>query len=505
MVWNTCAAMYLVHRLTGRLVELLQRATRASSWAAVVPSTETCHVFHVFVQRRSSVACLATPRHFHLSTRSSSSGSDRHPVVSNQDAAAAAINEELREVYRSILSQFRGVGYCFAYGSGVFPQTTSSPSISDAEFRKVHPNPPRPLVQAQGGSPKMVDLIFGVLHTEHFHSLNIKDHPEHYSFLGSMGAQYVAAAQDRWGAGVYFHPYVTVNGIQIKYGVTSLANLVRDLSTWDTLYLAGRLQKPVRIVRDHPQVRFANQQNLMAAVRTAQLLLPQTFDEMQLYRTIAGLSYLGDPRMALPTESPTKVSDIVTNNIVHFRRLYAPIIANLPAIWFCDEHGNHQHNQYQRKHQQYHENHNNPPSEAAFIGDPAWLADKTANYSLQQDMEPNRRADIVQRLPPAFRNRLYFRYQRALGIPPDAFDGMTKTTTTTPVRKRVATTTEFDMRVVAQGEEELQRAVRAVVGQTVKWPATTQSMKGLLSAGVLRSVRYFGEKVGKWSAGRMKK
>ena len=35
---------------------------------------------------------------------------------------------------------------------------------------------------------------------------------------------------------------------QIKYGVISRADLEADLMTWSTLYLAGRLHKPVRLL-----------------------------------------------------------------------------------------------------------------------------------------------------------------------------------------------------------------------------------------------------------------
>lgn len=33
---------------------------------------------------------------------------------------------------------------------------------------------------------------------------------------------------------------------KIKYGVISVDNLVKDVYTWQRLYIGGRLQKPVR-------------------------------------------------------------------------------------------------------------------------------------------------------------------------------------------------------------------------------------------------------------------
>jgi mitochondrial translocator assembly and maintenance protein 41 len=49
----------------------------------------------------------------------------------------------------------------------------------------------------------------------------------------------------------------------------------------------------VKILRDEPRVRLANQVNLFSALRTAMLLLPEEFTEFELYSTIASLSYMG--------------------------------------------------------------------------------------------------------------------------------------------------------------------------------------------------------------------
>src|SRR3978361_1307305 len=174
----------------------------------------------------------------------------------------------------------------------------------------------------------MIDFIFGVSYTQHWHSLNLTQHRDHYSALGSLGSGATSWVQDKLGAGVYFNPYVTVNGTLIKYGVVNLDTLCTDLSEWTTLYLAGRLHKPVKILRDDPRVRLANQDNLIFALRTALLLLPSDFNEHQLYGTIASISYMGDPRMSLPTENPNKVANIVLNQLPNFRRLYAPLIEN---------------------------------------------------------------------------------------------------------------------------------------------------------------------------------
>ncbi|KYK61293.1 MMP37-like protein [Drechmeria coniospora] len=387
------------------------------------------------------------------------------------------INYELKEALRIMLRQFNApIVYCFAYGSGVFPQEdVSGRSITEAEFRAVHPKPPEALVKAQKGSPKMIDFIFGVSHTEHWHSINMKQHRDHYSAIASLGSGLVSRVQD-WGAGVYFNPYIEMNGMLIKYGVTSIQNLVKDLSTWDNLYLAGRLQKPVKILRDHPQVRLANQHNLIAAVRTAMLLLPPDFTETQLYSAIAGISYLGDPRMALPTENKSKVANIVTNNVVHFRRLYAPLVKTLPNVSFTSP---------------------------VRLDDEDWVLDPKADARLQQDMDPVKRGNMVHRLPSHFRSRLYFQYQKKFAMPRDEFTRMMEASAddaATSIKRRQGG--EFERRIARDDPSQLQRIVRQVIKQTVNWPSTAQSVKGLLMGGCSRSWRYLGEKVDKWRKGR---
>jgi len=116
------------------------------------------------------------------------------------------INDEFKEALRQILWQFRApIRYAFAYGSGVFPQSKEV-AATPSSATSIHSKPPPAVVQAQGGTPKMIDFIFGVSYTQHWHSLNLQQHRDHYSALGSLGSGAVSAVQDKWGAGVYFNP-----------------------------------------------------------------------------------------------------------------------------------------------------------------------------------------------------------------------------------------------------------------------------------------------------------
>lgn len=118
----------------------------------------------------------------------------------------------------------------------------------------------------------------------------------------------------------------------IKYGVTSLDTLCTDLLTWRTLYLAGRMHKPLRIIKDDARVRLTQQVNLTSALRTALLTLPERFSERALFERIAGISYGGDPRMSLPAENRDKVANIVGKQSEQFRDLYRKLALGLPGV-----------------------------------------------------------------------------------------------------------------------------------------------------------------------------
>ena len=109
-------------------------------------------------------------------------------------------------------------------------------------------------------------------------------------------------------------------------------NLCSDLLNWNSLYLAGRMHKPLRIIKDDARVRLTQQVNLTSAVRAALLTLPAEFSEKQLFETIAGISYSGDPRMVLPGENRGKVGNIVRKQGPQFRELYCRLVTGLPGV-----------------------------------------------------------------------------------------------------------------------------------------------------------------------------
>ncbi|KAF2642516.1 mitochondrial import protein-like protein mmp37 [Massarina eburnea CBS 473.64] len=373
-------------------------------------------------------------------------------------------NEEFKRSLRGILRQFPPITYAFAYGSGVFPQTDATAS---RVTHSPHPNPPEAILKWQKGGGKVIDFVLATRFSQHFHSLNLREHRDHYSFVGSMGSAVVSHVQEGYGAGVYFNPYITVNGIMIKYAVVNMQTLQRDLLDWDTLYLAGRLHKPVKILFEEPNIRVANQRNLLSAIRCSLLLLPETFTEKELYSTITGLSYQGDPRMTYGSEHPKKISNIVTHQIKNFRLLYHDLIMSLPNTTYLD---------------------------SAAINKSGWMEDTNQDLKLKQDMNPERRSNIVRRLPKSFREKVYFLYQRKFGIPGREYQEMLEASKDEDakggLKKPVGSA--FDRRIAA--EKDLPEMVTKAINQTVYWPSAVQGIKGIVTAGPLRAWQYLKEK-----------
>ena len=131
-------------------------------------------------------------------------------------------------LYKGILQRFPGnMSLAFSYGSGIFPQNEYSPPSSN-----------------------MLDFVFVVRDPLAWHKRNLEMNKQDYSGLMRFaGAKRIKNLMQNYGAFVYYNTGIPLEGRVIKYGVISEDNLVQDLVKWDTLYVAGRLHKPVHIVQ----------------------------------------------------------------------------------------------------------------------------------------------------------------------------------------------------------------------------------------------------------------
>jgi hypothetical protein len=112
---------------------------------------------------------------------------------------------------QSIIQQFDApIRFCCAYGSAVFPQRSASPT-----------------------NDKQIDLIFGVTHPEHWHSLNLRQNRHHYSSLMRMGGSgVISAVQQSLGASIYYNQGCIIDG-KVKRTTFNLSVIV---------YLDGKIR-----------------------------------------------------------------------------------------------------------------------------------------------------------------------------------------------------------------------------------------------------------------------
>ncbi|KAH9922830.1 Mmp37-domain-containing protein [Epithele typhae] len=310
------------------------------------------------------------------------------------------------------------------------PSTSASASQAKLTRTRLGPTPPPSILRTKP-DPSRTDSTRALLEAV----VARFDAPIRYAFAygrgvrtrgytckrGSGGGKPMLDFMFAIAPGVWFNSMVTMNGVTIKYGVTTVDNLCSDLLNWRSLYLSGRMHKPIRIIKDDARVRLTQQVNLTSAVRTALLTLPAGFSERELFARIAGFSYAGDVRMLLPAENRGKVGNIVRKQAPQFRELYHRLATALPGVH--------------------------------------WPAHADA---LEQDVSPAARAAHLRKLPSHLLARVTGRY----------------------AARRAS-----------------RRARRTKLQGIVRGPSTVQTLKGVVSAGPVKSVQYAAQKVSKWWTG----
>ena len=356
----------------------------------------------------------------------------------------AAPPEHLSE----LLNEFPEVGTAFAYGSAVFPQS----GYTEQQIKA-----------------SMTDLIFCVDDPMAWHQENLRRHPAHYSTLQLLGPAAITAVQERVGAGVYYNTLVRVRGRLIKYGVTSRLTLHDDLLHWRSLYLSGRMHKPVLFLKP-PCSEFmsAARANLRGALAAALLLLPSRFQETELLGSICGISYAGDVRMGVG-ESWGKVSSIVQGQHGALTSLYAGTIAELqqesPGILTAD----------------------------GSVGARAGFS------SFEQDLGLEARCKVLELLPSNARRELFTRLSPNYAALPSAWQTR-DAALAPPPSAELRSAVEGIWRQSAGTDDanlRLADAMRGSLSKIVRRASVGQTLKGVLTAGGAKAGRYAFNKIAK--------
>ncbi|CAO1622323.1 unnamed protein product [Sympodiomycopsis kandeliae] len=363
-----------------------------------------------------------------------------------------------QERLSKILSQFQApIRFAFAYGSGVFPQEEAGPE---------HAKRPAIKDPSTGQPKKMIDFVFAVAHPEHWHGLNRGQFPRHYSLTSRLaGAEFINGIIQRAGAGLWYVPYVKMGDELVKYGVIDIDMLCADLMDWNTLYVSGRMHKPVAMLIADSRVRLAQQVNLASALRVALLLLPKQFTEVELYTRIASLSYTGDFRMSVPGgENANKVRNIVLAQRSQFRRLYSGLIKNLGTI-------------------EIHES-------------------RSDRYYMIQDTSSDTKASYASKLPLRLREKIIHHYTNLPDLDPAfAKISLSSKQPDENVSRKPDDEVWKDFWLAVVKQFDFNNVVLNAIASTVKAPAWKQSIKGVYTAGFRKSLKYVLAKVGKWFEG----
>ncbi|KAL7464287.1 hypothetical protein ACHAXS_004622 [Conticribra weissflogii] len=431
------------------------------------------------------------------------------PSRRSSKSARIASDEELSSIVRRFPG---GIDYAFGYGSMVLRQGDSD-ETSTAKRES------------------MIDVILSVDDPRKWHRENLGRHPDHYSSFSRLGgADFVAWMQTDFGAKILFHPFVDLrrdsaidgtnnhnnnnnnlnnnnnnNNRQIKYGMVSTNDLLRDLTHWDHLYLAGRMHKPtVSILPPSDEIVEAQNLNLKSAVSASLLLLserqipssqqrsrprpPTEEDENQrvvaaiatprLYDTIASLSYTGDFRMDTGAEDPNKVMKLVhTPGMLElWESTYRETLEGLEKVGLLSVVETT--NGY---------NFDDADDDADADHDNADAGASIPKKALELDLcDHSTRRELMKHLP----KKLQQYSSDIVGSPETAaaiIEGSGQSNRAIVDRRRLT-----------RGGEILRRALANIVAPA----ARSQSIKGFFSAGVVKSWRYAMAKLAK---GRLKK
>lgn len=295
-------------------------------------------------------------------------------------------------------------------------------------------------------SENMLDFVFVLENARKWHEDNMysKHHPHHYSSIRWLGSRALVPLQDKLGAGVYYNTLVPMEGRTIKYGTVSRENFLLDLNDWQWLYLAGRLHKPIQVLQQpHGEdIVSALKRNLNSAVTAALLCLPEYFTEEELFLSIAGLSYAGDFRMVVG-ENKSKVQNIVSSSFESFQELYKPIILNNSQLHFNSSSG------------KYHQNQESDVIFSRLMSLPRNLQQKVARAVGSKGVEPS----LI----------------------------------------------ESALHKASQDRVNCPQLVQKGVTSIVKRSSITQSVKGVITAGGLKTLIYSAQKLTKMLRGILKK
>lgn len=172
------------------------------------------------------------------------------------------------------------------------------------------------------GLTKQIDLIYGVENPDLWHEENFRTNPNDYSEYGFK----LLSHYKNFGTKINYLTFLKHENSLFKIGICSTRDLLKDLTEWESFYMAGRFQKPIEIIKSSKELESAIEINRLNALKTALLISEElTITEHELYKNICSLSFIGDWRRIFHLENPNKIDNIVTGSFEELHNMYDPL------------------------------------------------------------------------------------------------------------------------------------------------------------------------------------
>lgn len=197
----------------------------------------------------------------------------------------------------------------YGYGSGVFKQVGYS--------LKSHPQ---------------IDVILLVDDLREWHQQNLKMNSSDYSIMGRIHVNINDLDKLKGYNKINYYSHIKDGNLYFKYGVMEEKDFISFLSTWRSIFVAGRFHKPTLEIKGNDKEHRAIEENRRQAMFVAALLSPPIVYKKEFLKTVCNLSYIGSIRMNI-AENPHKVENIVNGCMDDLASLYD---MNLPFISFID-------------------------------------------------------------------------------------------------------------------------------------------------------------------------
>lgn len=188
----------------------------------------------------------------------------------------------------------------YGYGSGVFKQTGYT--------KKDKPQ---------------IDLILVVDDLKKWHIENMKRNKKDYSLIGKLFFKYAKLSTLKGNTGITYVSNIKENGNTFKYGTIEKRDLIDNMNTLKSFYMPGRFQKTIYPIIEDEELKEAIKRNRENGLIIASYLQENDIvSKKDIFKTLCGLSYLGDTRMGI-AENPNKVLNIVEGSFAEFNRIYS--------------------------------------------------------------------------------------------------------------------------------------------------------------------------------------